>query len=142
VPTRRVLRGVLWNFLGTFTSRYSDHRGYWLFGFLVVDFETLDFDLLADPLGQRLSDATHRLAVDRFMEQLAKAGLDRSNVADARLRIVRGHQTTRRQHEGWDVHFVALAVADSGRQFECRKTVFVAPHDPTFERRSARADAL
>ncbi len=26
------MKGVLHNFLGTLTSRYSDHRGYWLFG--------------------------------------------------------------------------------------------------------------
>lgn len=45
---RRVIKSVLHNFLGTYISRYSDFRGYWLFGFLVsnrFDFES-EFDLL------------------------------------------------------------------------------------------------
>jgi len=29
------MTAVLKNFLGTYTSRYSDFQGYWLFGFLV-----------------------------------------------------------------------------------------------------------
>ena len=43
---RRAIRGVLGNFLGTFTSRYSDYDGYWLFGFLVADLKDLRIDLL------------------------------------------------------------------------------------------------
>ena len=35
MPTRRVIKSVLHNFLGTYTSRYSDYNGYWLFGFMV-----------------------------------------------------------------------------------------------------------
>ncbi len=34
---RRIIKAVLDNFLGTYTSRYSDFHGYWLFGFLVKD---------------------------------------------------------------------------------------------------------
>jgi hypothetical protein len=31
--TPRAIRGMLRNFLGTYTSQYSDYKGYWLFGF-------------------------------------------------------------------------------------------------------------
>ena len=36
MPTRNALKGVLAGFLGTYTSRNSDYRGYWLLGFLVA----------------------------------------------------------------------------------------------------------
>ena len=35
MPRRRTIKGVLDNFLGTYTSRYSDYDGYWLFGMVV-----------------------------------------------------------------------------------------------------------
>jgi hypothetical protein len=47
MATRRVIKSVLRNFLGTYTSRYSEIRGYWLFGFLVPDLGELHFDLLS-----------------------------------------------------------------------------------------------
>jgi hypothetical protein len=45
---RRIIKGVLHNFLGTYTSRYSDYDGYWLFGMLVRDVEELSIDLLPE----------------------------------------------------------------------------------------------
>ena len=47
VANRRVIKGVLDNFLGTYTSRYTDYEGYWLFGLLVADLGEVEFDLLA-----------------------------------------------------------------------------------------------
>jgi hypothetical protein len=44
--TRRIIKSVLHNFLGTYTSRYSDFNGYWLFGFLVGDISQVAVDLL------------------------------------------------------------------------------------------------
>ena len=52
MASRRVIKGVLGNFLGTYVSRYSDYDGYWLFGFLVGDLGELRINLL----GQSVSD--------------------------------------------------------------------------------------
>lgn len=49
MPTQRAIRGVLGNFLGTYTSRYSEHDGYWLFGLVVAELGELEVNLLADP---------------------------------------------------------------------------------------------
>ena len=43
---RRIIKGVLHNFIGTYTSRYSDYDGYWLFGMVVRDVAELRIDLL------------------------------------------------------------------------------------------------
>ena len=48
MTSRRVIPGVLHNFLGTFTSRYSDFNGYWIFGFLVEKMDSVRIDLLAE----------------------------------------------------------------------------------------------
>ena len=50
MATRKALNSVVHNFLGTFVSRYSAFKGYWLFGFLVADDEPLRLDLLAPDL--------------------------------------------------------------------------------------------
>jgi hypothetical protein len=34
---KRIINGVLDNFLGTFTSRYSNYSGYWVFGMMVEE---------------------------------------------------------------------------------------------------------
>jgi hypothetical protein len=47
VATRRVLNSVLRGFLGSYSSRYSDFDGFWLFGFLVSDLALMEVDLLA-----------------------------------------------------------------------------------------------
>lgn len=44
--SRRIIKSVLHNFLGTYTSRNSDFHGYWLFGFLVEDINQINVDLL------------------------------------------------------------------------------------------------
>src|SRR5688572_18734716 len=89
MATRRAIRGVLGNFLGTYTSRYSDYGGYWLFGFLVADLGELRIDLLAPPPGE--SDAplgvAARSAAAKFADQLRHAGLARSQVREAWLTI-------------------------------------------------------
>jgi hypothetical protein len=52
MATRRVIKSVLGNFLGTYVSRYSDYDGYLLFGFLVGDLVELRINLF----GQSGSD--------------------------------------------------------------------------------------
>lgn len=144
---RRKLASVLHNFLGTYTSRYSDYDGYWLFGMLVGQIESLEFDLLNAEDGSAktplVADAV-RLAADRFADQIGKAGLPISCLREARLHICRsldaiqgvvnGHMCV-----GHDLQFVATIVSDVGKTYERAASVFVAPHNPLIERRNTRA---
>ena len=141
MPRRRIIKGILHSFLGTYTSRYSNYDGYWLFGFLVEDMEHVRIDLLgaAGKGAEGTPTTTARcLAVSKFAEQMEKAGfsmscfqeacLDITKSADSREGIVNGHVCS-----GHDVRFVATAITDHGRTFESGVSVFVAPHDPTIE---------
>lgn len=138
------MQGVLWNFLGAFTSRYTDYRGYWLFGFLVSDLnEGLQIDLL-DPSCDRVGspvDAAVAAARTKFQEQCAKAGLLVSQLHDARLSILVPFESTSgvvngRPCSGKSVCFRASAVMAGGRRFERERIVFVAAHNPVIEMRS------
>jgi hypothetical protein len=145
VASRRVLKSVLHNFLGTFASRYSDHRGYWLFGQLPADLDRWSVDLRGDPPeGEATVEVARRLAIRRFDEQVRKAGLDRSVVAEAVLSWTRAEPALGWQgdHEvsGHRVELLAQAVTDTGRAIERRQTCFVAAHDPCRERRRLPVD--
>jgi hypothetical protein len=143
--TRRAIRGVLGNFLGTYVSRYSEYEGYWLFGFLAGDLGELRIDLLAPTVNQPDTplDLAVRSAAAKFMEQVEKASLAPSQIRDAWLTIrrlprsvegsVNGHPCA-----GNNLSFVAVATMDSGRRYEREQFVFVAPHDAEIEVRSAR----
>ena len=139
------MRGALRNFLDSYTSRYSDHRGYWLFGFLVPVLDELRIDLLAqhDTLSDAPFDVARRSAAVRFADQVQKTGLSRALISQAWLTIrklpgaitssIDGHLRT-----GHEISFSAEAVTDDGRRLELEKVLFVAPHDPALERRSTR----
>ena len=88
---RKVIKSVLRNFLGTYTSRYSDYRGYWLFGFLVGEQVQLEFDLLGRGDGDvtRPLEFAEQRAATNFEDQLRKAAIDRTQVQEARLKISR-----------------------------------------------------
>jgi hypothetical protein len=146
MATRRTSRGVLGNFLGTYTSRYSDYDGYWLFGFLVGDLAELHVDLLAAKVGDTVTPVgmALRSAANKFDDQLRKAGLVRSQVREACLTIrrlpgsaeasVNGHLCA-----GYNVSFSAGAVMDGGKRYDREQIMFVAPHNAKVEFRSARA---
>jgi hypothetical protein len=144
MATRRVIKGVLGNFLGTYVSRYSDYDGYLLFGFLVSDLGELRINLLGEsvsepdtPMGRAVLSA-----VAKFDDQRQKAGLAPSRVRDAWLMIrrlpglargsVNGHSCA-----GFNVSFLAAARMDDGKRYERDRVVFVAPHDPKVELRRA-----
>ncbi len=146
MATRRIIRGVLGNFLGTYTSRYSDYDGYWLFGFLVGHLGELRIDLLAPTVSQPDSPCgvAIRSAAAKFEDQLRKAGLGRSQVREAWLTIrklaasfegsVNGHPC-----RGHNLGFSVWVVTDGGKRYEREQVVFVAPHNPEMEWRSGRA---
>jgi len=137
---------VLWNFLGTYASRYSDYDGYWLFGFLVPDLGELRVDLLeraaSDP--NTPLELAVQSAAAKFDEQCQKARLAQSQIREAWLAITRlpgfvrgpvnGHTC-----DGHSLRFAVRAVTDLGRCYEKEQVVFVAPHNAKLERRSTRA---
>lgn len=138
------IQGVLWNFLGTYTSRYSDYAGYWLFGFLPIASQVVQIDLLR-PLTVAVDPLEHasRLAVERFGAQLRKAGLSPSQIREAWLAIeplseaaglVNGNTCA-----GRDLRLTATAITGSERTYMAQRVVFVAPHNPRIEIRSGRA---
>jgi hypothetical protein len=143
MATRRVIKGVLGNFLGTYTSRYSDRDGYWLFGFLVGDFDKLHIDLLTPtgtepdtPLGTAI-----RLANEKFTDQMLKSALSHSQIHSAWLTIRQSTSSatgTVNGHTCTGCHFVFLveAVMEGGRHYRREQTVFLARHNPEVELRS------
>jgi hypothetical protein len=140
------IKGVLHNFLGTYTSRYSDYEGYWLFGILICDVKALRIDLLNPSVGATASAsvaAATQLASQKFREQMQKAGFGTPNAREAmlciqRLSDARSELVNGRVCAGNTVRFVATVVSDSGKKYGRELAVFVAPHDPKIERRSTR----
>jgi len=146
MATRRVIKGVLGNFLGTYVSRYSDYEGYLLFGFLVGSLGELRINLLGQPVSD--PDTPRGVAVlsavGKFAEQRQKAGLDPSQVRAAWLTIrrlpgmdwdsINGHSCA-----GFKLRFETAAIMDDGKEYQRERVVFIAPHDSNVELRSARA---
>lgn len=145
MTTRRVIKGVLGNFLGTYVSRYSDYDGYLLFGFLVRDLGELRINLLEShvddphtPVGVAVLSAAAK-----FEDQYRKAGLQRSQIRDAWLTIRRlpgvdWGSVNDHSCAGFQVSFLARVVMDHNKCYERERIVFVAPHDPKVEMRSGR----
>ncbi|QIF03516.1 hypothetical protein [Roseimicrobium sp. ORNL1] len=143
MPSRRVIAGVLHNFLGTFTSRNSDFGGYWLFGFLVSEAEPHVFDLLGEAAVDEASPAAvfaHRLAAQQFAEQMAKVGLPRDRIREACVVITRTRIGVINDcgRSCYELRFRADAVDDLSTAYERKVSILVAPHDPAIEGRSAR----
>ncbi len=144
MATRRVIKGVLHSFLGTYSSRYSDYRGYWLFGLLVSDLDELIVNLLG-PVPNRPHPRwrLQKLAVTRFKDQVRKARLKPEQIREARLSIKRSPEVARgsvNDHlcAGWQVIFHARALMDDDRWYDCEQVLFVALHDPQVEQRGSR----
>lgn len=145
MPTQRAIRGVLGNFLGTYTSRYSEHGGYWLFGLVVEELGELEVDLLADP-DDGSGTAFHVLinsAAVGFADQIRKARLVPGQVHEAWLTIRKQPGVVHKSvsnipRVGHNVSFSAVAVMADGRKYEREQVVFVAPHDPVVELWSPR----
>jgi len=143
MPSRKVIKSALAGFLGTFTSRNTDYQGYWLFGLVEKDIQHCKINLLSpSPADKTPRLAIQAMAVQRFEEQVSKAGLPRSVVLDAELEITKGQDASRgfvgsHATDGHMVKFVARATVSNGRCFETERLVFVAPHDSDGERRRA-----
>jgi hypothetical protein len=146
MPRRRLINGVLDGFLGNLVSRYSDLNGYWLLGFLALQRKSLEIDLRHG--GQRAADSPEdhlsELALRKFDEQLAKWRVLPSWVAGARLDVIWSKDAVSGfvggvKQDGYEATFAASVKTDLGRTWSRAKHVFVAPHNPRLESRSARA---
>ena len=146
MSNHRIIQSVLDNFLGTYTSRYSDIDGYWLFGFLVNDIEDVKINLIlpSEENDERTPMAiARRLAIIKFAEQAKKASIDISHIREAHLGIIKSPDSRQEfvnVHEcfGYNLIFTANAVTNSGKKYQSVMIIFVAPHDPQVEFRSTR----
>jgi hypothetical protein len=143
---RRIIKSVVRNFIGTYTSRYTEYDGYWLFGMVIPHLKVLNIDLLCpsiDTTAPPAVTAAIKIAAHKFQEQMKKASLNLSYVREARLEMtssrdlvrgtINGHMST-----GHIVRFVAKVVSDDGKTYEYRTSEFVAPHNSAVERRTGR----
>jgi len=137
------MTAVLKNFLGTYTSRYSDFQGYWLFGFLVASLDELRINLLDPPASpsEPAFGVAMRLAVEKFQDQVRKAGLARHRVQSAWLTLRRSPGTVRgtvNSHAGlgYRVEFVAEPSRTMGGDMNRRASFSLLP---TIRRRSSEA---
>ncbi len=145
MATRRAIKGVLQNFLGTYVSRYSDYDGYLLFEFLVSELGELKVNLL----GQSVSDPDSPVgvavlsAIAKFADQRQKAGLTAAQVRDAyltmqRLPGLRAGEVNGQSCEGYNVRFLVEAVMNGNGRYEQERAIFIAPHEAKVGRRSMR----
>ena len=142
MATRRIIRGVLGNFLGTYVSRNSDYKGYLLFGFLVGEFTELTVNLL----GQSVSDPHSPVgvavlsAIARFEDQRGKAGLPVSRIREASLIIRQTPDLSSCSIDGnfrnrLCFSFRAVAVMDNDKLYERTRFEFIASQQEIIARR-------
>lgn len=139
----RTLRSVLPNFLDTFASRYTECKGYWLFGLAESDLHGLVVNLLTVPPSD-LGPFGGQVAVNaarKFREQCGKQGVSLSCLRSATLAIERIACCTRicgsYPRMGCDYLIIIEVQTMYGHRLVREKRIFVAPHDPICERRSA-----
>ena len=138
MPTERALDSVLQDFLETLGSDE-------LFRLLVREWPgPLEFDLLALPppliAESKTAVVAEARAISSLRELMAKAGISFDTLARASLVIDRSESSRDGDRMGFEVTFRAGAEAVSGRTFACESKLFVGPHDPDRELRSARAN--
>ena len=147
VTSPRAIKGASRNFLGTYTSRYSDYDGYWLFGQIVDKLADLHTDLVVPHT--TLLERTPLLAVSiyariKFADQVHKAGMALSSLREANLRVNKSKLAVTRLPPAWssgsarggyDVQFMVTVRLVSGRAYSAGAIAFVAPHNPSLEQR-------
>jgi hypothetical protein len=146
MKVRRRLTGVLCDFLDAFISRDSDYDGYWIFGILVREADEFSFDLLranSNIEGPPVFAAAAQIARSKFAKLLEKSRIPAEFVSEGRVVISKLEPATLglvngRTSNGHLYSLRAEVKSDLGKQYTARKTVFIAPHDPSVEHRSTR----
>lgn len=139
---RRNLKNALQGFLGSFASRHSDYRGYWLLGQLPSeDLSRAVYDLLTpEAVESEVGAFARRYASGLFRTQLTRCGVDPNWVRSAALEILPTGESVGLRLKGRNVvghryRFVAKAETDSGLAYRSERRVEFAPHDPDREGR-------
>lgn len=139
------ITGVIHNFLGAYTSRYSDFKGYWAFGMIVDDLFVTEIDLLdtrSENVQKNVGEYVLSRAQNTFKDQMSKAGILHNTIERAILQIRRCNTKTgfinNTKKNGWIVDFTAEVVTKKNLQYRDSKMLFIAPHDSRNEFRSAR----
>ena len=146
MPTRKAIKGVLHGFLGTFTSRYSDYDGYWVFGSITDEMTNLTINLLEVEDASTENDVVlfvAQLARRKFREQMDKMHVPISFVHGAKMSISRSDAPARgfvagHLCKGHIYIFSVQVISDLGRPFQATTQMFVAPHSRLLEHRSTR----
>jgi len=141
----RSLRAVTHNYLVTFTSRYRDREGWWLFGLVESSLDGWRMDLLSDiasdptPIGQLREDA-----IRCFDDQMAKQGLPVAILRHAKLACARGDSSRefagQYPRDGHWFRFDLMVETVHGQRLTSSVNRFVAPHDPRYERQAGRGE--
>jgi hypothetical protein len=139
MPKPGVVRALIHNFLGTYASRYSDYRGYWLFGFLVPQVGIVEWNLLSPAPAESENPIrfAQALAIARFSDQVSKARLD-GRVLRATLRIERGEPRAlpatpwSGARAGYELSLTTEVTTSRSTERGVR-VLIVAHHDPAFE---------
>jgi hypothetical protein len=133
MPTHRAIKALLDNFLGTFSSRYSDHNGFWIFGLWVSEHDSLLIDLLSpQSSADSVSSSMANLAKSKFADQVTKAGFCPASFSMAQVSLARsadlvdGHAGNR-PARGYRVTLTAQVVGASGREYSATCSFFAEP---------------
>jgi hypothetical protein len=103
----------------------------------------LQVDLLGSPIcaGPLPTRAARNRAILAFYDQVRKSRLPSSWIGSADLTITAAPTESEQPvahiiRRGRDLTFTVTVEVDTGRVFQVSRTVFVASHDPSVERRS------
>ena len=104
------LNSVIHNYLETFTSRYYDYDGYWIFGHIVEGLKTEEFNLLKSHTDEVFTPKAiiKKLAVEKFSQQLTKNQVDLSKIKLAKLKIVKNNSSIVSALEKFDYSLIRM----------------------------------
>jgi hypothetical protein len=144
MSSRKILKTAMFGFLGTLTSRYSNYRGYWIYGLLKKELNGLEIDLLAEHVSSAISpiDFFQNFARMKMRDQIIKNNCNISWVKNATLTCsVIGPEYKRYFEEGersgQDYEIKCNWLTDIGVRKNASVKIFVSQHDPQKERRNS-----
>lgn len=137
---------MLYNYLETFTSRYSDYDGYWFFGLLFHQLDGFSIELVSSismPRDDLVTIWFCAEARSRFAELIERERIPPEFVRNASLasRLLSAEvigSIAGRPVAGSVFRLTTLVTSDLGVDYRREKDLFVAPHDSTREHRSIR----
>ncbi len=133
MPTHRAIKALINNFLGTYVSRYTDHRGFWIFGLWVNEHEFQSIDLLSPAAeGDSVSASAENLAKARFSEQSTKFGFSHDDFSAVSVSITRSSELVHghagnRPVLGYRLTLTVRVISASGREHSASCESFAEP---------------